>query len=288
MENKSKWFESHPVAYALIMMAVSTALAGVAVLGVAAIVNLVVTMVMYGSLDHVKPSDLGLVNTGTELSGFVVVLLLFWFIFRKNLRGFFNTRRFGASFLLGWSILVATAANLLISILNQDYGNFGAALLMGLQPGVGEEVLFRIIPICLVMRSKDRERLIVPIIAFTSVLFGLVHGVNIFSGADPVTTLFQIAYASCIGFLFAVIYLKTGDIWITMLLHTIMDTSAFLGSETQSEGGVQVQGVDVANAVLLLVCTVLFFVNAFSLFKKTSKTEILDTWSGIWKAQVEG
>ena len=284
MENKSKWSESHPVAYALIVMAASIALAGIAVWGVI-IVDLVATMVMYGSLDHVKVNNLGLVNTGTELLGFVIVLLLFWLIFRKDLRGFFNVRRFGVSLLLGWSILVVTAFILLSSILEQDYGNFGAALLMGMRPGIGEEVLFRVIPICLVMRSKDRERLIVPAIAFTSILFGMVHGINIFSGADPISTLFQITYASCIGFLFAVIYLKTGNMWITMFLHTIMDTASFLSASTQSEGGVLTQGVDVASVVFLLVCTVLFFANAFSLFRKTSKAEILDTWSGIWKSE---
>jgi uncharacterized protein len=284
MENKSKWSESHPVAYALIVMAASIALAGIAVWGVI-IVDLVATMVMYGSLDHVKVNNLGLGNTGTELLGFVIVLLLFWLIFRKDLRGFFNVRRFGVSLLLGWSILVATAFILLSSILEQDYGNFGAALLMGMRPGIGEEVLFRVIPICLVMRSKDRERLIVPAIAFTSILFGMVHGINIFSGADPISTLFQITYASCIGFLFAVIYLKTGNMWITMFLHTIMDTASFLSASTQSEGGVLTQGVDVASVVFLLVCTVLFFANAFSLFRKTSKAEILDTWSGIWKSE---
>lgn len=284
MENKSKWSESHPVAYALIVMAASIALAGIAVWGVI-IVDLVATMVMYGSLDHVKVNNLGLGNTGIELLGFVIVLLLFWLIFRKDLRGFFNVRRFGVSLLLGWSILVATAFILLSSILEQDYGNFGAALLMGMQPGIGEEVLFRVIPICLVMRSKDRERLIVPAIAFTSILFGMVHGFNIFAGADPVTTLFQVTYASCIGFLFAVIYLKTGNMWITMFLHTIMDTASFLSASTQSEGGVLTQGVDVANVVFLLVCTVLFFANAFLLYRKTSKEEILDTWSGIWKSQ---
>lgn len=286
MENKSKWSESHPVAYALIVMAASIALAGIAVWGVI-IVDLVATMVMYGSLDHVKVNNLGLGNTGTELLGFVIVLLLFWLIFRKDLRGFFNVRRFGVSLLLGWSILVATAFILLSSILEQDYGNFGAALLMGMRPGIGEEVLFRVIPICLVMRSKDRERLIVPAIAFTSILFGMVHGINIFSGADPISTLFQITYASCIGFLFAVIYLKTGNMWITMFLHTIMDTASFLSASTQSEGGVLTQGVDVASVVFLLVCTVLFFVNAFLLYRKTSKAEILDTWSGIWKSEAE-
>ncbi len=287
MGKKSRWSESHPAAYVLIMVMVSAVLAGVAGIGMAAIIDLFAVMIMHGSLDHLKVSNTGLANTAMLLVGYVVVLLLFWLIFRKNLQGFFNTRRFGTTFLLGWSILAAVVYNVIPVILKQDYGDFGTALLMGLQPGIGEEIVFRVIPICLVMRSRNRERLIVPVIIFTSVLFGMVHGFNIYAGADHATTLFQVVYAACIGFLFAVIYLKTGDIWITMLLHTLTDVTGFLGAEEQSGGGVMTQGVNVTDAVFLLVCTVLIFINAFLLFRKTSKAEILDTWSGIWKTETE-
>ncbi len=242
---------------------------------------------MYGSVDHAKAGDLGLVGTAMQLLSSIVVLLLFWFTFRKDLRGFFNTRRFGVAFLLGWSAF-ATSAYSLFSTFSQHaggYGNFGAALLMGLQPGVGEEVLDRVIPICLVMRSRNRERLIVPVIIFTSASFGLTHGFNIFAGADPGATACQVVYAACIGFLFAVIYLKTGDIWITMLLHTVVDTVYFLSLEGQSGGGVLTQGVNISDIGAQLLYAALYFINAFLLFKKTNKAEILDTWSGIWKTE---
>ncbi len=288
MKNKSKWSESHPVAYALVTVVVAVVLAEAVVEIMAIIADGVASMVMYGSLDHIKTSDLGLVATAMQLLSSVIVLLLFWLIFRKNLRGFFNARRFGASFLLGWSVLAICVFSLVASILEQEsYGNFGAALLMGLQPGIGEETVCRVIPICLVMRSRNRERLIVPVIVSTSIIFGLIHSANILAGANPVATVFQVVYAACLGFLFAVIYLKTGDIWISMLLHTAIDAVFFLGSEAQSGGGVLSQGVGVADVVLLLVCTVLFFANAFLLFRKTDKAEILNTWSGIWKTEAE-
>ena len=288
IENKIEWLESHPVVYALVVV-VATAVVGEIVQGcIAAVADGAASMVMYGSVDHAKVNDLGLVGTAMRLLASLVVLLLFWLAFRKDLRGFFNTRRFAAAFLLGWGALVASAYGLISTIAAQtSYGNFGAALLMGAQPGIGEEVLDRVIPICLVMRSRNRERLIIPVIVFTGAGFGLTHGFNILAGADPVTTLFQVIYASCIGFLFAVIYLKTGDMWITMLLHTVIDTVYFLGAEAQSGGGVLTQGTSVDGAVFMLACAALYFINAFLLFRKTSKTEILDTWSGIWKAEAE-
>lgn len=288
MKNKIEWLESHPVAYALVVV-VAAAVLGEIVQGcMASVADEIASMVMYGSVNPAKVNNLGLVDTAVQLLSSLVVLLLFWFVFRKDLRGFFNVRRFAAAFLLGWGVLVASTCGLISTIVEQtNYGNFGAALLMGMQPGIGEEILDRVIPICLVMRSRNRERLIVPVIVFTSVGFGLTHGFNILAGADPVTTLFQVIYASCIGFLFAVIYLKTGDIWITMLLHTVIDTVYFLGAEAQRGGGVLTQGTNVADAVFMLACAALYFVNAFLLYRKTSKEEILNTWSGIWKSQAE-
>jgi uncharacterized protein len=288
MKNKIEWLESHPVVYALVVVG-AVAVLGETVQGcMASVADEIASMVMYGSVNPAKVNDLGLVNTAIQLLSSVVVLLLFWFAFRKDLRGFFNVRRFAAAFLLGWGVLVASTCGLISTIVEQtNYGNFGAALLMGMQPGIDEEILDRVIPICLVMRSRNRERLIVPVIVFTSAGFGLTHGFNILAGADPVTTLFQVIYASCIGFLFAVIYLKTGDMWITMLLHTVIDTVYFLGAEAQRGGGVLTQGTNVADAVFMLACAALYFVNAFLLYRKTSKEEILNTWSGIWKSQAE-
>ena len=288
MKNKIEWLESHPVVYALVVV-VAAAVLGEIVQGcMASVADEIASMVMYGSVNPAKVNNLGLVDTAVQLLSSLVVLLLFWFVFRKDLRGFFNVRRFAAAFLLGWGVLVASTCGLISTIVEQtNYGNFGAALLMGMQPGIGEEILDRVIPICLVMRSRNRERLIVPVIVFTSAGFGLTHGFNVFAGADPVTTLFQVIYASCIGFLFAVIYLKTGDMWITMLLHTVIDTVYFLGAEAQRGGGVLTQGTNVADAVFMLACAALYFANAFLLYRKTSTEEILNTWSGIWKSQAE-
>lgn len=288
MKNKIEWLESHPVVYALVVV-VATAVLGEIVQGcIAAVANGVASMIMYGSVDHAKADDLGLVGTAMLLLASLVVLLLFWLAFRKDLRSFFNTRRFAAAFLLGWAALVTSAYGLISTIAaHTSYGNFGAALLMGAQPGISEEVLARVIPICLVMRRRNRERLIVPVIVFTGAGFGLTHGFNVFVGADPVTTLFQVIYASCIGFLFAVIYLKTGDMWITMLLHTVIDTVYFLGAEAQSGGGVLTHGTSVDGAVSMLAYAALYFANAFLLYRKTGKEEILNTWSGIWKSEAE-
>lgn len=143
-------------------------------------------MVVYGSVDRAYMGNMGLISTVITMVSHIVVLLLYWFIFRRDLQGFFNARRFGEFVLLGWSVLAIGAFNLISEILeHESYGNPGVALLMGMQPGICEEIMLRVIPISLVMRSKERERLVIPVVVFTSLLFGLWHGFNILSGANP-------------------------------------------------------------------------------------------------------
>ena len=83
MKNKIEWLESHPVVYALVVV-VATAVLGEIVQGcIAAVANGVASMIMYGSVDHAKADDLGLVGTAMLLLASLVVLLLFWLAFRK-------------------------------------------------------------------------------------------------------------------------------------------------------------------------------------------------------------
>lgn len=180
------WSETHPVAHALVVVAAAMALAGIAETFIEAITGGVAAMVVYGSVDRAYMGNMGLISTVITMVSHIVVLLLYWFIFRRDLRGFFNTRRFGEFVLLGWSVLAIGAFNLISEILeHESYGNPGVALLMGMQPGICEEIMLRVIPISLVMRSKERERLVIPVVVFTSLLFGLWHGLIFYPERIP-------------------------------------------------------------------------------------------------------
>lgn len=291
MKNKGKttfkWGEAHPVVFGLMMTAVVMMLARLAEAFIEAIAGGVAAMAVYGTVSSGEVGNMGLVSTAISLLSHMATLLLFWFIFRKELHNFFNIRKFNRIFLLGWSSLAIDAFTLVVGLLNhKSYGNFGTALLLGMEPGISEEVLYRTIPICFAMKSKKREQMVVPVMIFTSVLFGLRHGLNVFYGADPVTTLFQVLYSTGTGFLFAAIYIGTGDLWITMFLHSVTDTIYFLGAEAQSGGGVLSGGTNASDAVIMLIYAALYFVNAFFVFRST-RAEISDVWSGTGQVKAE-
>lgn len=89
-----------------------------------------------------------------------------------------------------------------------------------LSVGFFEEIIFRgIILILLIKRLEHLQNGVFLSIVLSSVLFGLTHIFNIYSGAGIGDTILQMGYSFLVGMMWAVMYLKTGNIWLTMILH---------------------------------------------------------------------
>lgn len=97
---------------------------------------------------------------------------------------------------------------------------FVSVILTTLLVGVFEEFLFRGI----VFRGLNLWR--GPVVAFvlSSVLFGLMHYVNWIGGQSLATTHLQVLHAGAAGLLYAGIMLKTGSIWVSVLIHASWDS----------------------------------------------------------------
>ncbi len=214
-------------------------------------------------------------------------LLLLWLYQRKyypNGRKFFSTQGFGPSLLYGWGLLVVAVLSFSIARLTgTPMGNVFAAIILGIAPGIQEELLCRTIPISLLMKREDRRNLIPAVYIIPSLLFGLFHFVNLFSGADLILTLLQVAYATAVGLILASIYLKTGNLWITIALHSFMDFVAYLSlNMQQSDGILKASGsYEWVGYLVQLLYTVIFAINAFWLYRKSSREEIAQTWEEI-------
>lgn len=89
--------------------------------------------------------------------------------------------------------------------------------------GVIEEVIFR----GFLFKALQKDKLSVAIIV-SSVTFGFGHIVNLLSGADVFLTLLQIVYATAAGFLFTVIFYRSGSLLPCIVTHSLINaTSAF-------------------------------------------------------------
>lgn len=95
--------------------------------------------------------------------------------------------------------------------------------------GLFEEVVFRgLILTVLLQRLPETKQGILIAIVLSSLIFGVIHFVNLVAGASPLDTLLQIGYSFLMGMLWAVVYLKTKNLWMAILLHAMYNMSGLV------------------------------------------------------------
>lgn len=98
--------------------------------------------------------------------------------------------------------------------------------------GFLEEMLFRGFLFTALRRNNAKTAVII-----SSLTFGIGHIVNLLNGAPLFETLLQICYASAVGFLFTVIFYRSGSLIPCIITHCMINSlSAFAidGSKTFS------------------------------------------------------
>ena len=85
--------------------------------------------------------------------------------------------------------------------------------------GFIEEIIFRGFLFRMMAQNGIRSAVIVG-----ALTFGVGHIVNLFNGADVIPTLLQICYATAIGFLFVIIFLKSGSLIPCIVTHCAVNS----------------------------------------------------------------
>lgn len=136
-----------------------------------------------------------------------------------------------------WVIVFLIVVDLVYTLINGNF-DFHHGLLGGfhypglkmtlqaLETGIGEESLFRFGLLGVLLYALQNIKSKVPTaIIISAVLFGLAHLLNL-SGQNLGITLLQVVSAFGTGLFFACIYLYTGQLWLTMLMHFLIDWTA--------------------------------------------------------------
>lgn len=215
--------------------------------------------------------------------GAVLVLAIHkrWFYpeFEGNLQG----GKPALGFRLGLFILIAWAM-LPINMLRHPE-SFGpptlANLCLALMAGFGEETAFRGLPLSYLMRQRKGERKIPAALLLTSVLFSLMHLGNLFGGASISITVLQLVSSLCAGLFLGAIYLRGGNLWPCIVVHTLHDIVAFLDISTVSDG-IMARSFQLNDLPDLLLAFVLGGV-AIWLVRPAKRDEILAIWRGKWQ-----
>jgi len=148
--------------------------------------------------------------------------------------------------------------------------------------GVCEEVTFRALPISIAMKSNDNKKCLVIALVASSILFGVTHSLNVLGGGDVFSMCLMVVRTFGKGVLYAAIFLRTGNILITIAMHTLHDYIAFLPFLGRSD--VTTQAVSTLNTVRITVYTILTVVFAVVLLRGHSD-EIMSVWRERWNKE---
>jgi len=127
-----------------------------------------------------------------------------------------------------------------------------ATLFFGLCVGLAEELLTRGVATNLLRRAGYTERVV---FVLSSLLFGLLHSVNILSGQSAITVAITVVYTFGFGAMMYLSMLATGRIVWAILLHAATDPVTFLAT-----GGLDAHGSTSGDAGLLAIGSIFNYV----------------------------
>ena len=206
----------------------------------------------------------------------VIVLLLYCKVSKKQPKDYFSPAGMGRGILMGCSILILVAVETIMNLSDgMVFGDAASSLTLALYAGIGEELMFRLMPLGVVMDADAGRKTTVMGCVVTAAIFGLAHCVHLHEGADPTATLLQVIYAAGIGLLFAGIYVKTKNIWVTMILHTFVDFMSFfvVPDPTKPVTGLLSQALSTREIIFVVISIVVYFINAFMVLRTISDTK---------------
>lgn len=92
--------------------------------------------------------------------------------------------------------------------------------------GFIEEVIFRGFLFRMMAKSSVKSAVIV-----SAVTFGAGHIINLLNGADLVPTLLQIVYATAVGYLFVILFHKSGSLVPCIVTHSLVNSLSIFNAE---------------------------------------------------------
>ena len=195
-----------------------------------AILWIVAYVVLFSLADSLSEST-GIPKLYTMFLCFVMAAVLLVFICKNDLTKYYGLCEISGS----WKEYLFFLPLILISTCNLWNGIALPENLLQMLPsavvlamaGLLEELIFRGLLFKAMCRDNEKAAIIVG-----SLTFGMGHIVNLLSGAPLLDTLLQIAYATAIGYLFIVIFLKSGSIVPCIIAHCVINGMSVFGRES--------------------------------------------------------
>ena len=129
---------------------------------------------------------------------------------------------------------------------------------------------------------KDDNRKVLKSVLWSSVIFGVLHLGNLFSGQGVATTLLQVSYSTILGIVFAAVYIRTKNLWSVAIIHGLIDfASGIEGIFEMPQATLEVAaGEGSMNLLsLLILLSVMLIGLVWGILMLRKKEEIQKLWS---------
>ncbi|MBR2860297.1 MAG: CPBP family intramembrane metalloprotease [Clostridia bacterium] len=124
-------------------------------------------------------------------------------------------------------LLIIVTVNLWNGInINNSKGEIVFHILTMINIGFIEEIIFRGFLFKMMAKNNVKSAILV-----SAVTFGAGHVINLLNGADLVPTLFQICYATSIGYLFVILFNKSKSLVPCIVTHSLVNSLSIFNVE---------------------------------------------------------
>ncbi len=151
---------------------------------------------------------------------------------------------------------------------------------MALNAGVSEEIMFRAVTIPIGLHFIKSEKRVTWTWIITSIIFGVVHLVNIQGGGAISVIIVQAIATTFMGIYFASLFMCTGNILIPIIIHSVWDYYCFVTDGTLENGIMMQSSVDVP---LIIACTINIIIGILSIiYIQKNQNSIKQIWNEKW------
>lgn len=212
-----------------------------------AILWIVLYVVLFSMADGIS-EDLGTLKIVSAPLGIVLTAVLAGWITKSGLRdkyGLCAPKTSGKQLLFYLPLAVIASASLWFGCaMGMSAAEAALRVVSMLCVGFIEEIIFRGFLFKAICKTSVKRAVII-----SSVTFGIGHIVNLLNGAEVFSTLMQIIYAVALGFLFTIIFLRSGSLIPCILTHSAINS---LSTFAREHTGAQLIVITVALTVISL------------------------------------
>lgn len=192
--------------------------------------------------------------------GAVMSAVLFGFAKKNDLMeylGLCRLEKSGKEMIWFIPVIIMTTTNLWTGVaLNSTVAGTVFGIISMIFVGFLEEIIFRGLLFKSMVKTNEKSAIIV-----SSLTFGMGHIVNLLNGADLVSTLLQIIYASIIGFCFVMIFCVGKSIVPCIISHALVNSFSIIAGERSMTVKLIIIGV-------IIVANLAYVIYLFRIYRK--------------------